>query len=190
MVAKQPLPNDLPSASKTRNIIFTSFWLTMADAIKASGDSKSDETNEDATTVTKDVSSLLHPPSENEDEWEGSTLGAHEVGVLPSDPAMLHTMMRSDSWLRFYSFAMAIKMLSVEVDALSPLFKDLFGELPGFTLPAVKPFTDGLDLRPVLSMGRKGRDTEQEMYGIDDKEEVERIEGIPKTTHDSEEVKI
>ncbi|KAI9356758.1 hypothetical protein DFJ73DRAFT_794465 [Zopfochytrium polystomum] len=81
-------------------------------------------------------------------EWESGTAGVGEVGEdddeedeetidgdvdeisLPTTIDEVKEIIRSESWLRFFSYALAARMISVEVDALVKPTKALFGELP------------------------------------------------------------
>ncbi|KAJ3115401.1 hypothetical protein HDU96_000706 [Phlyctochytrium bullatum] len=211
MLAKQPLPNDLPSASHTRNLLFNHFWQTLADAVHAADAAEAQPEPQPPSptpaVAKKDSGSHLSPrgvgtvADDASEHWEGSTLGVHEVGVLPTDPAVLRALIRSESWLRFYSFGMSVKMLSIQVDALGTPFKDLYGELPGFTLPAIATGAERMEERgigrrsmsgamAVRGAGRRGKEIENEMYDLEDRAEVERVEGIPERGHEAEEVKI
>ncbi|KAJ3104778.1 hypothetical protein HDU97_008846 [Phlyctochytrium planicorne] len=208
LISRQPLPVDIPSAQRTRALIFSSVWAEMMEAFRASPPDENISESSLSPKAPVRTSSLV-PPSRPlsmsavnssigsvEDDWEGSTLLERlegSVGMLPTDRKTLRNVMRGESWIRFYSFSVAMKMLSQEVDSLTPLLKHLFGELSGFISPttgaaasfAKVPSFDPLSLPTLTNIhaipvhGHRGHDEEEEIYGIEDREATENIEGIP-----------
>ncbi|KAJ3217368.1 hypothetical protein HDU67_008070 [Dinochytrium kinnereticum] len=59
---------------------------------------------------------------------------------------------RSEAWVRFYSYALAVRGISLEIDALAIPIKELFGELPDLTFGSGHPG----------SYGAEGEDAEDE----------------------------
>ncbi|KAI8842930.1 hypothetical protein BC829DRAFT_299263 [Chytridium lagenaria] len=52
---------------------------------------------------------------------------------------------RSEAWVRFYSYALAIRGISLEMDALAIPIKELFGELPDITFGSGDPGSYGVE---------------------------------------------
>ncbi|KAJ3192377.1 hypothetical protein HK101_006640, partial [Irineochytrium annulatum] len=133
LIAKQPLPGDLPEATRARNVVFRAFWrfterlvvgeegITEAMAERWGREQDEAERAEGGEEEVGEVKAIVK--REEDEEAMGRTAGIKEA-------------LRSESWLRFYSFAMAMRMLSVDVDALTPHFRSVFGAMPaGFKFP-------------------------------------------------------
>ncbi|KAJ3096976.1 hypothetical protein HDU97_005404 [Phlyctochytrium planicorne] len=168
LIAKQPLPIDVPSAQRTRAQIFGSVWGEMMAAVQAT--LKEDEKPQ----APLRTASLLPPPRSRP-----VSMGVVSVASLEDDFEGSSVVERIE--------------VSQEVDSITPLLKDLFGELSGFISPttgtassfAVVPAFDPMslptltDLRAVPVRGHRGHDDEEEMYGVEGRESTERLEGIP-----------
>ncbi|KAJ3192378.1 hypothetical protein HK101_006641 [Irineochytrium annulatum] len=138
LIAKQPLPGDMPQATRARNVIFRAFWRVSEaiaqDEMRAAGHAESEALEE-----------RWRKQEEDYERREGGEEEVRQVFEIVSDVAALREAkeaMNGEHWLKYYAFAMAMRMLSVDIDALTPLFKKLFGELPsGFNFPEKTPMT-------------------------------------------------
>ncbi|KAJ3331835.1 hypothetical protein HDU76_002083 [Blyttiomyces sp. JEL0837] len=195
MVAKMPMPFDLPNAIQARNKIFREFSSLMAVYLHEPGDEGSEESGvSGVTSVTKtdeqkkEIANVAVGRKSQEENlfsgriWNrdsidgnGSVVGGDDSSdefdqyrdwalslakseglVVPkskSDLARVRSVVRSEAFMRYFSFALAMRMLAVEVDALVQPFKTLFGELPNVS--GTGPFGE----RP---MGKRGVDEDVE----------------------------
>ncbi|KAJ3415003.1 hypothetical protein HDV05_005648 [Chytridiales sp. JEL 0842] len=174
LVAKHPLPHELPSAVAVRNRIFEEYnrELEMLRVSMDRGEIPTEVNESDAakreeeeivgrmssssfiepvrdnnevvlSTAPKDLerSSMESRPSSrasnNETRVNFSIVPAEKrlsrritASPMPKDPEELRKMVASESWLRFLSYAVAMRMFTIEIDSLASLLKELFDEIP------------------------------------------------------------
>ncbi|KAJ3105757.1 hypothetical protein HDU97_007577 [Phlyctochytrium planicorne] len=188
MTASQPLPQVLPGATRARNRVFHEMWTIMQSLahgrqIKTfDGKQRLSVGGEDTKVFDAFRSSSPHDNRTSVDYSQ--TMSKENAKEL----------MSSDSWLRFYSFALTMSMLAVDVDSLAPFMKHLFGELPAFVHQDYLLEDDSAD-QPLLSpikglvksdtIGRRGHEDDIHVYGIEDRDDIELLEGIPMENSDT-----
>ncbi|KAJ3300454.1 hypothetical protein HDU76_006077 [Blyttiomyces sp. JEL0837] len=127
MIAKQPLPHDLPNATRARNKVFKSFVNLMQENLNSESESSAEDQHVVATGghQTKRVSR-----SDSLVSFEGHSLSGKVNWGVGKD--RLKEILMSDSWNRFFSFSTTLRIFTVKVDNLAIPIKTLFGELPPF----------------------------------------------------------
>ncbi|KAJ3214489.1 hypothetical protein HDU67_001621 [Dinochytrium kinnereticum] len=192
MMAKQPLPHSLPSATRARNRVFHEIWAIMEDLANVHDPTIMD----DSQTLHKDIDD----EKSSYDAFKGENVIAKRISrdSLSGKPRITieraKEIMQSDSWLRFYSFATTMSMVAMDVDSLSPHMKHLFGELPGFMdidflieegEPLIPSPVIGASPRrlersdTMMTGGRRGYEDDVRVYGLEDQDDLEMEEGIP-----------
>ncbi|KAJ3104320.1 hypothetical protein HDU96_008974 [Phlyctochytrium bullatum] len=157
MVAKQPLPFALPSATRTRNRVFYELWYKMKDLAHNPVALLQDEDSAGAPPVDAPapIPDAAHLPASARafdgfrDAMDEAAKARHPYPPLthavapdafdlsnpklPTTAAALERareLMSHSSWLRFYAFANTMSAVALEVDAMAEDLKFLFGELP------------------------------------------------------------
>ncbi|KAJ1548984.1 hypothetical protein HK405_011836 [Cladochytrium tenue] len=157
MVSKHPLPHELPVATRARNKTFREYQRMMAELLSpheiepgrgshfyALQQDRRRGSLAGSAAVLESCLALVDDDEEgcvggfgDDDEGEyggaaGGTVSADDDDdvPLPRTVKEAREMVRSEQWLRFFSYALATRMIAVEVDAVVTPLKRLFGELP------------------------------------------------------------